>query len=33
MTILGSPGGRPAVILEDDWPIVLQEDDAARAWG
>jgi hypothetical protein len=32
-TIVGGPGGRSRVILEDDWPIVLQDDDDARAWG
>jgi hypothetical protein len=32
-TILGTPQGRPGVILEDDWPIVMQEDDDPRARG
>jgi hypothetical protein len=33
VTILPSPPGRPGVILEDDSPIVMQDDDDARAWG
>ena len=33
MTILPLPEGGPAVILEDDPAIVIQEDDLARAYG
>jgi hypothetical protein len=33
VTILPSPPGRPGVILEDDPPIVFEDDDDARAWG
>jgi hypothetical protein len=33
VTILPSPTGRPGVILEDDSPIVMEDDDDARAWG
>jgi len=29
MTILALPAGRPGVILEDDSPIVREDDDAA----
>jgi hypothetical protein len=32
-TILPGPGGRSGVILEDDSPIVWENDDAARFRG
>jgi hypothetical protein len=33
VTILLCPAGRPGVILEDDSPIVLKDDDYPRARG